>query len=361
MAANTGSQLERFDALARSNRELIEKGKRTNVEAHVVLDAMQAFKDGILSGVTLSASKQDLLEVCSKRVEDCALNPKQLRFLMECGVRYAGEACYLVCEPSAVRHEAMLTSIMQSLGIPRSFDPLKKGWQPPYWLDDSFKGALDETCISYFGTYMEVSVDDMRGRGEPFAPKKTWARRCHSRGVHFMGMYLTDMREHRGFYPNRMKEIEEALHAQGHVYYLWAAALLPPTWKPTVDVPTDWVAEAAIVDREISTYETPKAWVVEIVGKWQSGLFGACVRYPGEVVESRMTCTHLIGRRYGYDTASGKVRVLNSNTMLDIDGPWYRINGSEERVARAFSTRKKADAFVVENQLKNTVINHNHF
>ncbi len=361
MATKTGTQWERYKALDKSNRELIEGGKRTNTEIEALLDAMQAFKSARLQSVTLTPERHDLFRTCSMRVEECAFDPKQLKFLASCGVRYAGEVCYIVCDVRWHKTGAMLDSIMRSLGLPEGYDPILKGWEAPYWSDPALQAAFITPCIMYFGNYGTTDINSTHCRGESFARQKTWARQCHSRGVHNMATYFIDRYERRGRAPTEMKWFERELRAPEVQHILWAGALLPPVWSPPIDVPECWTAEEAVIAEEVAMYETPKAWVVEIVGKFTSCLFGACVRYPGEVVEERYKYHHLIGRRYGYDTDSGKVQVLNSKTMLYIDGPWFRINGSEENVARAFSTREKADAYVTENQLKNTVIDHNHF
>lgn len=339
MATKTGTQEERYKALAKSCLELIQGGNRTPEQTNVLLDAMQAYKGDVLDGVTLTQPKSELLKVCSERVEQGQLNKEQRRFLKSCGVRYVGEVCYLTCDVRAKASAKMISDIKTALGLPERFDPIAKGWDTPYW-NDAFYEVLWMPCITFFGTFGESDVNrihQINRFGTGLAASKTYARRLHAGGVHYMMDYLR--RSSRPGNVNDLKEKQRDLRA-GKAD-LWAAAIAhPEATSERLKAPHEWTEEQQRIAQEIDEYETPKAWVVS-ANTSAVHIYGAYVRYPGEDI----TSAHMQARRFSW--RDGKVWYRDTDIAIEVGGPVVDVREFSSD-ARAFATQQEADTCVNE-------------
>lgn len=135
---------------------------------------------------------------------------------------------------------------------------------PPYWSSPEFLTVLQMSSLAYFGEWGNWG-EGREEREENWAKNysnRTFARMLHNNGMHHAVQYLRTKQRQRDGHWKDIEAIEKRLRVSPHAG-LWAGALIPPSWHPTVDVPEDWIIEKKKISEEIALYETPRAWVVE--------------------------------------------------------------------------------------------------
>jgi len=244
MAADTGmtekqkrAALRRLTQLSTGAYVLIDSGKRSPEQVDALLEALQAFKEDQLAGSVRSqpnANVEKIIAACNLEVANVALDKRTKRMLREKGIRYVGEVYYVELASTrqyklSERWSAMLEVFKDELGIPRDCDPLLLGWNPVYWEDELFLGALTVTLLELYPTRPMDWEWVKSARCDPFAylRNRTPARYRHfNDGIGFVGQFLIRPREVMDLWwiDCCQKELER------DEITLWAGALLPFTF-----------------------------------------------------------------------------------------------------------------------------------
>lgn len=269
--------LQRLEALYASACDLIFRDTRNETEIDVLLDSLQAFKHGKLRRVIVSemddAQRRDVLDTFSVYLEDTlSLSAESKDYLRRRGVRYIGEIYYVVFDARSPRSVAIGKSIFRELkaiyGLKRNLDPLAMGWIPPYWSTavgtyEQYKAALDTPVLVAFGTYDSVTTEGYSGYRRGGHPARLGlARRLHARGIHFLGQYLErgrkpeSARSGSAWMPGQLEDKQRVLTATRAP--VWAAALIPSTWKAPEEVPGIWIEEQQKIERETAEWQSRK-------------------------------------------------------------------------------------------------------
>jgi hypothetical protein len=263
--------LNRLIALTKSAYELISEDKRTERDTKILLDALQAFKLGQLRGVMRpvmdGSTREDILNAFSTSVEDADLTDETAKYLLRRGVRFIGEAFYIIFDarsPTSVESgKAIFRELRDVYGLNRSMDPLTLDWHPPYW-NAHLGDALYLPVLKVFGEYDSVAAGDhafrYRHRGDP--AYKGLARRLHLRGIHYLGQYIQEGREPKSarsgsaWMPGQLEDKQKILTATNAP--LWAAALLPPGWWKSPESPIIWDEEQKKIEQETTEWQAQK-------------------------------------------------------------------------------------------------------
>jgi len=291
MTAETGMKdgqklkaISRISALAGTSVDLVARNARTKTDIDVLLRAMQAFKEGKLAAVVQKSKNaltdQDLLSALSLPTEDLPIAPEEKKYLGKRGVRYLGELYYVIFDPRSrfakERGERIFTALAANLHVPKKLDPLAIGWTPPYWNHARFMATLDKSVLSCFGRYNLNNTGRFGtrwgGSGGVEPRHETLARRIHATGIHYMGSYLQDNRGLAvpGDRTNAWS-VGKLIHAHSVLQTtktgLWAAALVPPSWKSPESTPADWQEEEEIMRAEQETWERERQ---EAQARWEA-------------------------------------------------------------------------------------------
>lgn len=334
---------KRYSSLIRKSSRLIKDGKREDRDVTALLVALEEFTTG---------KKVTLFARYSLPIQAVGLHEEDMEFLQNSGVRFVGEASYMIGFDSSYKKQRL----QQALGLPKDADPIAEGWHPPYWDDERFTALLNTPCVDYFGERVPKnrSPDDRWIEGS-FVKSRTAARRSHYEGVHYMAQYLRDYRaRHRWSGKDKwrahdMSRLQRCLRNDAGGDILWPMAFIPKDWKPSRLIPDAWRREEEKIAEEIAHFEVPKAWIV----KWSD--FDAPTIEPCWIRNPKMEWEDESGR---FRFINGKVTMWvggfgPSELELEVDGKCGSI-GSYGRAAQAFSTKKKALAFKAELEAKRT-------
>lgn len=244
------SARNRAITLLASCTDLIVRDARERPDLEILIRALQGFKDKTLGHVFVRSSEiPDLTtryRLFSELFQDITfLSPKIHNYLARRGIRYVGEVYYVHFDRRskiAQQTKVELFDALQTyLGLPREFNPLQDSWVPPYWSIQNFCEALSSPVIEILG-----DRTDNRGWGLEAVGYNSPARRIHRDGTHYVGQWLTNLREkpeHRHGSPVNgwsVGSLEDLQIQLSHTRALWAAALIPPDWKVPEGVPEIW-------------------------------------------------------------------------------------------------------------------------
>lgn len=258
--------LNRLSGLTRTAEELIHGDTRSFGDVTVLLEAMQAFKEGKLAAFIRASKREPLKDIAAAlglEVRGVPFIPGDQRYLADRGIRYVGELYYVYFDPRGAQaretHERMMEVLADRFGLQPHLDPVGSGWQPSYWGDPSFMDELNTLILGRHPTSeapewtKEIpNTGRHRRQAIDYCGYRGVARRLHRSGVHYIGEVFRrgrlqhcpeGMRSTGGF-----EAIKVDLHEVGS--RLWAGALLPRNWSPPDWEGDLWQAELATIARE---------------------------------------------------------------------------------------------------------------
>ncbi|MEN9558131.1 MAG: hypothetical protein RL141_500 [Candidatus Parcubacteria bacterium] len=161
---------------------------------------------------------------------ETALTEEDQRYLNERGVRFLGEIFYIKFQmwgKFADRPQRIFAALAQHYGFVQGADPLKQGWEPPYWTDPEFLQALNVPVMEMLS----------KGIGRSESYRFCDAESYHEKGIHYTGGYLRQERRYLKTCTDLQRH-EQVLRS--NEAKIWAMALVPPTWRPPTEVPECW-------------------------------------------------------------------------------------------------------------------------
>jgi hypothetical protein len=269
--------LNRLSGLTRTAEELIHKNTRKGEEVDLLLEAMQAFKEGKLAGIWCapkSHQPKNVVSVFDLEIRNIALPEDDKRMLMKRGVRHLGELFYVWFDPrSAIaneRGERIMAFVSRTFNIPIGADPVKLGWKPCYWGDLSFMTELNMLVLERCPTppapdwdrYVQLGSYRRGREGIDVFNRRGVARRIHSWGkVHFVGellafydKYVPGPKSHCPPGKRGMGDLDSIARDLRDVHsHLWAAARIPTDWVAPDWQGELWQKELAEIGREAMT------------------------------------------------------------------------------------------------------------
>lgn len=252
--------LARLAALFSTAVTLIQKRARSERMVEILLHAFQLFKEDRLLEAVAKELHQTFLtpdklqRALSLRIDDVTGFPADLRqYLAKRGVRYVGEIYKLYWDKRGKGTLDTRKQVMDFLTIelllPESVN-VDHEWRPPYWDNPHFLAALNRPVGEVvnnndYHRYSGGWGSDPEGHA---AFLSTRMRYLHYKGVHCGGQYLHYPKSKDKYWGvGQLKDVQHTLESNCG---LWAAALIPPDWKPSAGVPEEWTVQLGVIAGE---------------------------------------------------------------------------------------------------------------